>query len=52
MLHEYKPDTTYRKFMLPLTGKPEEIEALRDCLYAQSSPPTEPVHGPVLKAQK
>jgi len=29
MLHDYKPDSPYRKFMPPLVGKPEEIDALR-----------------------
>ena len=37
MLHEYKPDMAYRRFMPPLTGTPEEINALGDYLYAQSS---------------
>jgi len=27
-LHEYKPDMAYRRFMPPLTGTPEEINAL------------------------
>ncbi len=36
MLHEYKPDLAYRKFMPPLTGTPEEIDALGDYLYAQT----------------
>ena len=54
MLHEYKTDTTYRKFMPPLTGKPDEIDALRDYLYAQSSGAAAPTETPVptLKAQK
>jgi cytochrome d ubiquinol oxidase subunit I len=52
MLHEYKQDTSYRKFMPPLTGTPEEIDALRDYLYAQSSPGAQMVGAPVLKAQK
>lgn len=29
MLHDYKPESPYRKFMPPLVGKPEEIDALR-----------------------
>ena len=48
MLHEYKQDTSYRKFMPPLTGTPEEIDALRDYLYAQASPGA----AAVLTAQK
>jgi cytochrome d ubiquinol oxidase subunit I len=38
MLHEYKPDLVYRKFMPPLTGSAEEINALGDYLYAQANP--------------
>jgi cytochrome bd-type quinol oxidase subunit 1 len=58
MLHEYKPDTAYRKFMPPLTGKPEEIDALGDYLYYQESggqpaTPAKPAAAaPTLKAQK
>jgi len=37
MLHEYKPDLAYRKFMPPLTGTPGEIDALGDYLYAQAN---------------
>ncbi len=52
MLHEYKPDTAYRKFMPPLTGTPEEVNALRDYLYAQANTvPQHPAAG-TLKAQK
>jgi cytochrome bd-type quinol oxidase subunit 1 len=29
MLHDDKPDSPYRKFMPPLVGRPEEIDALR-----------------------
>jgi cytochrome bd ubiquinol oxidase subunit I len=54
MLHEYKPETTYRKFMPPLTGTPQEIQALGDYLYAHSSPQAAqaPAPAPTLKAQK
>jgi hypothetical protein len=55
MLHEYKPDTSYRKFMPPLTGTPDEITALGDYLCAQShcTPSVTPTPAaPVLKAQK
>jgi cytochrome d ubiquinol oxidase subunit I len=37
MLHEYKPDMAYRRFMPPLTGTPDEIQALGDYLYAESA---------------
>ena len=32
VLHEYKDDSPYKKFMPPLTGLPEEITALGDYL--------------------
>ncbi|MBX7258049.1 MAG: cytochrome ubiquinol oxidase subunit I [Candidatus Hydrogenedentes bacterium] len=32
MLHEYKEDSHYRKFMPPLVGTPQEVEALGDYL--------------------
>ena len=38
MLHQHKADSAYSRFMPPLTGKPEEIDALRDYLYAQANP--------------
>lgn len=38
MLHEYAPDMAYRRFMPPLTGTPDEIQALGDYLYAQTNP--------------
>jgi mono/diheme cytochrome c family protein len=50
MLHEYKPDLTYRRFMPPLTGTPEEIDALGDYLYAQANPSAN--GNPALRAQK
>jgi cytochrome d ubiquinol oxidase subunit I len=59
MLHEYKPETSYRKFMPPLTGTPAEITALGDYLYYQESngqpapsPKPAPTTAPILKAQK
>lgn len=35
MLHEYKDDSPYRRFMPPLTGTPAEINDLGDYLYGQ-----------------
>jgi mono/diheme cytochrome c family protein len=52
MLHEYKQDTSYRKFMPPLTGTPKEMDALGDYLYAQASPGAATVAAPMLKAAK
>jgi len=51
MLHEYKPDLSYRRYMPPLTGTPDEIKALGDYLYAQSIAPEHPADT-TLKAQK
>ena len=51
MLHEYKPDSAYRLFMPPLTGTPQEINALGDYLYAQTLAPEHPADT-TLKAQK
>jgi cytochrome d ubiquinol oxidase subunit I len=42
MLHEYKPDMAYRRFMPPLTGTPDEIQALGDYLYAQETAGAKP----------
>ena len=39
MLHDYKPDSPYRRFMPPLTGTAEEIQALGDYLAARTAPP-------------
>jgi cytochrome bd-type quinol oxidase subunit 1 len=52
MLHEYKPDMAYRRFMPPLTGTPEEINALGDYLYAQTTAGTQSTAAPAkLQAQ-
>lgn len=39
MLHEYKPDSPYRKFMPPLTGTQEEIQSLGVFLASRVVPP-------------
>lgn len=52
MLHEHKPDSPYRRYMPPLVGTPEEIDALRAWLVqavgATPTPPAPPV--PAAKA--
>jgi len=50
MLHEHKPEYAYSKFMPPLTGTPDEINALGDYLYYQESGKS--TAAPVLKAEK
>lgn len=52
MLHEYKPDSPYRRFMPPLTGTPEEIKALGDYLDTQVNPNAPKTNTKVLTAQK
>ena len=51
MLHEYKQDLSYRRYMPPLTGTKEEINALGDYLYALAVTPGQTVDAN-LKAQK
>jgi cytochrome bd-type quinol oxidase subunit 1 len=38
MLHEYKPDSPYRKFMPPMVGTKQDIDDLADFLNAQVNP--------------
>ena len=38
MLHDYKDDSPYRKFMPPLVGTPEEIDALKIYLNSIANP--------------
>lgn len=42
MLHEYKDDSTYRAYMPPLVGLPEEIAALGDYLATLTPKPKAP----------
>ncbi len=39
MLHEYKPDSPYRKFMPPMVGTRQDVDDLTDYLNAQVNPP-------------
>jgi cytochrome d ubiquinol oxidase subunit I len=39
MLHDYKPDSPYRKFMPPMVGTEQEVDDLVDFLNAQVNPP-------------
>jgi len=45
MLHDYKPDSPYRRFMPPMVGTAQDVVDLTDYLNAQVNPP-------VLKAEK
>jgi hypothetical protein len=48
MLHDYKPDSPYRRYMPPMAGSKQDIDDLTDYLNAQVNPPQKPV----LTAQK
>ena len=50
MLHGYKPDSPYRKFMPPLVGTTQDVEDLTDFLNAQVNPPA--TKKPLLTAMK
>ena len=50
MLHENKADSPYRKFMPPMVGTQQEMDALADFLNAQVNPP--PPQKAVLTARK
>jgi mono/diheme cytochrome c family protein len=39
MLHEYKPDMTYRRFMPPMVGTQQDVKDLSDYLNYQVNPP-------------
>ncbi len=51
MLHDYKPDSPYRRFMPPMVGTKQDVDDLTDFLNAQVNPPA-PVKRPVLTAMK
>src|ERR1017187_4050828 len=40
MLHDYKPDSPYRRFMPPMVGTKQDVDDLTDFLNAQVNPPT------------
>ena len=43
MLHDYKPDSPYRRYMPPMVGVKQDIDDLADFLNAQVNPPQKPV---------
>jgi cytochrome bd-type quinol oxidase subunit 1 len=49
MLHEYKPDSPYRRFMPPMVGTQQDVDDLAGYLNAQVNPP---VQKPTLTAKK
>jgi len=42
MLHDYKPDSPYRRFMPPMVGTAQDVVDLTDYLNAQVNPPLKP----------
>jgi cytochrome bd-type quinol oxidase subunit 1 len=50
MLHEYKPDSPYHRFMPPMVGTRQDVEDLTDYLNAHVNPPAP--QKPVQTAQK
>ncbi len=52
MLHEYKADSPYRRFMPPMVGTRQDVDDLTDYLNAQVNPPMPSAPRPQLTAQK
>ena len=52
MLHEYKPDSPYRRFMPPMVGTEQEVNDLSNYLNAQVNPPKQKLDQTVQTAQK
>ncbi len=52
MLHDYKPDTPYHKFMPPMTGTTQDIDDLTNYLNAKVNPPAPSKPKPLMTAQR
>jgi hypothetical protein len=52
MLHDYKPDSPYRRFMPPMVGTRQDVVDLTDYLNAQVNPSAPGAMKPVQTAQK
>jgi cytochrome bd-type quinol oxidase subunit 1 len=52
MLHEYKADSPYHRFMPPLTGTDADVDDLTGYLNFQVNPPAQGGKNPVLTASK
>jgi cytochrome bd-type quinol oxidase subunit 1 len=52
MLHDYKPDSPYRKFMPPMVGTQQDIGDLAGYLDFHVNPPQPAAQKPVQSAQK
>ncbi len=52
MLHDYKPDTPYHRFMPPMVGTAQDIEDLTNYVNAQVNPPVSSGQKPLLTARE
>ncbi len=52
LLHDYKPDSPYRRFMPPMVGTQQDVNDLTDYLNAQVNPPAKGGQAPIQTAQK
>jgi cytochrome bd-type quinol oxidase subunit 1/mono/diheme cytochrome c family protein len=52
MLHDYKPDSPYRRFMPPMTGTKQDIDDLANFLNVQVNPSAPAAQKPIQTAQK
>ena len=52
MLHDYKADSPYRRFMPPMVGTQQDVADLTNFLNAQVNPPAPGAKKPLLTAQK
>jgi cytochrome d ubiquinol oxidase subunit I len=52
MLHDYKPDMPYRRFMPPMVGTQQDVNDLTGYLDAKVNPPAASGQKPVQTAQK
>jgi cytochrome bd-type quinol oxidase subunit 1 len=52
MLHDYKTDSPYHRFMPPMVGTKQDVVDLTDYLNAQVNPPSPAAPKPVLTANK
>jgi cytochrome bd-type quinol oxidase subunit 1 len=52
MLHDYKPDSPYHRFMPPMVGTAQDIDDLTNFLNAQVNPPASQGQKPLLAANR
>jgi len=52
MLHDYKADSPYRRFMPPMVGNKQDVDDLSNYLNAQVNPPAAAVAKPIQTAQR